>query len=509
MSILQNNILSLRSIFYCLYFFISTLSAQAQKPKQVEIINADVLEFDQRYGKDTKRLIGNVQFKHDDVYMYCDSAHFNSAENIVDAYSNVHIRQGDTLHLYGDKIKYMGNTKFAEIRSNVRLIQGKTILTTEFLDFDRIKNVGYYFNKGKIVDGENELTSLTGYYYTQTREAFFKTKVLLKNPEYKMYGDTLKYNTRNKTAYFFGPTTIVSDSNLIYCENGWYNTKTEISQFNKNAYLTNKKQILKGDSLYYDRKKQQGRAFRNIQMIDSMQNVILYGNKAQYNELTQASMITDKTLLVQIIEKDSLFIHADTISTSVDTSGKYKNIRAYHKVKMFKTDLQGKCDSVFYSLRDSVIQLHRNPVLWSDMHQLTADYIEIHTKNNNVDYIDLQRAAFIISREDTIRFNQIKGKNMKGFFVNNKLYKVDITGNGQSLYFPKDKDQLVGANKAESTNMTIYIKDKKIERIKFITKPNATMSPIEDIQNNDLKLKDFKWLEKYRPLTKSDIFIWQ
>ena len=502
-----------RLLWFILLLF-SISDSFSQKTTKIEIIAANSLEFDERLGKDVKRLLGDVQFRHDNALMYCDSAYFYSSSNTIEAFNNIRIIQGDSLSLTGDKLTYDGNIKMAQMRGDVVLTHKGSILKTKFLDFDRTKNTGYYYNHGTITDQENNLQSSKGYYYAKTNDFFSIDSVVLVNPKYTMYSDTLKYNTKTDISFFYGPTLIRSgDTSLIYCENGWYNTKTEISQYNKNAFVVNKEQKLKGDSLYYDRNKGIGKAFVNVELNDTVQKIILRGNKAIYYEKPEKAYVTDKALMIQISEKDSsgydsLYLHADTIRYDFDSTNSYKIFRAYNHVKLFKSDLQGKCDSLSYSMQDSVIRLFHQPVIWAEESQLTADAIEVFTKNNKVEKLVMTKAAFIITMEDSIRFNQMKGKTIVGHVRDNELYKIDITGNGQSVYFAKDNTDLIGANKADCSDMIIYRKNKKFEKILFISKPEATLFPVEQISQEDARLKDFKWLEKYKPKVWEDIFIW-
>ena len=482
-------------------------SVNAQKTKKIEIINSDVIEYDEELGPDIQKLIGNVEFEHDTYKMTCDSAYFSSKQ-IVDAFGRVHINQGDTLHLYGDYLKYTGEIKLAEVRDNVRLIKKDMYLETQFLDFDMNEDVGYYFHGGKIYNGDNTLKSSKGYFYSREDLFYFRDTVIIKNAQYTMYSDTLKYYTQTKEAHFLGPTEIVGEDDYIYCENGWYNTETDISQFNKDAYLISGSQILKGDSLYYERDNGLGKAFNNVVIIDTVESVVLKGDYGYYLEEPYYALMTKKAEFMQFQDGDTLYMHADTIVSDLDTSGMYKVINAYHKVKLYRFDLQGKCDSMSYSFVDSIIRLYTEPVIWSEDHQLTADYIEIHTKNNVIDQVQMYSASFIIAMTDSIRFDQIKGKDMIGYFRDNELYQVDVKGNGQTIYFPLDDEELIGVNKAESSDLVILFKDNKPDKIYFLNNPVATLYPPFDLPKEQLYLNNFIWLDKYRPKSKEDIFIW-
>lgn len=496
---------------YCLPLPVLLLGAQparTQGGRQIEILNTDYMEYDQGVGSGVVKYIGNVAFKQENMLLYCDSAWLFSAENTVDAYSSVHIIQGDTLHLYGDILHYNGNNKLAEVRKNVTLIDKETTLTTNYLDFDLERNIGYYERTGHIVNGDNTLDSRRGYYYTQSKTIRFIDSVIIVNPDYVIYADTLNYRTVTEIAYFLGPTRIVSPDNYIYCENGWYDTKHNTSQFNENAYFASSGQYLRGDSLYYERETGMGMAFDQVELYDSAKQVILRGNYAIYFEDPEYAMLTDSTVLIQISEGDSLFVHADTLESTIDTSGLYKILKAFYRVKIFSADLQGKCDSLTYLEQDSVFHLVGEPVIWSKNYQLTATLIDVHMSYDEPDHIDLQNSSFIISQDDSIRFTQIKGRNMTGYFRDGELYRIDVNGNGQTIYFARDEDQLIGVNKAESSNIIITFDQGDLDRINMLKTPTAMLYPPDELPAEQLYLNGFIWLAKHRPRKMEEIFEW-
>ncbi len=490
--------------FVILIIIVSSRALTAQETKKVKF-SAASMQVDKNLGNGAKRLLGNVVFEHEGTLMKCDSAYFYSELNTLEAYHNVYINQADTLHLYGDYLEYDGNSRFAKVRQNVKLINRETTLITEALDYDLEQNIGYYTVPADILNEENTLYSKQGYYYVREDMLFFKDSVVVINPRYRILSDTLKYQTELKIAYFHGPTHIYSDENIIYCEAGWYNTTTNISQLNQNAWLENEKQKIQGDSLYYERETGFGRAKHNVELYDYEMDIILKGNYGIYNELSEDAVLTDSAQMIQITEEDSIYMHSDTMRSIVDTAG-YKLIKAYFGVKMFKSDLQGKADSVTYSFQDSVIRLYEKPAIWSEENQLTAEYIEIHTRNKKMHKMYMQNSAFIVSKEDSTLFNQIKGKNMVCYFRNNKLYKIEVSGNGQTIYYPEDNDNLIGMNKAECSDLVIYLDESKVERINFLKKPDATLYPLFDVPENEKMLKGFIWLEQERPYKKEDIF---
>jgi len=496
--------------YFTLGLLLSSLHLFSQSPTKIQLVNADVLEYDEQRGEKVKRLIGNVVFKHDKVLMYCDSAYLYSETNLLEAFSNVRLKEGDSLNVYGDFLVYQGNNKIAEINENVRLLHKNLTLTTNKLTQNTETNVAYYLEGGNIVDGDNHLTSKIGYYYPKDYEFFFKDSVKLVNPEYSMNSDTLKYNTNTEVTYFFGPTNIISDSNHIYCENGWYNTHTDISQFNKNAKITSKNQSITADSLYYDRNKGYSEAHGNIAMHDTVENIIISGDFGIYFEKTERAMVTQNAMLTDIYDDDSLFMHADTFKTGFDSTGEHKLLFAYTNVKFFKEDLQGVCDSLIYGFEDSLIRMFNNPVLWSDENQMIAEHVRLKTGDDGIELLLFDHNAFISSFVDSNMYNQIKGKNMIGYFKDGTLDKIKVTGNGQTIYYAQEEDKsFIGTNIADCTDMMVYVKDNTIEKITFITKPDAVMHPMGKLSKDETTLRGFEWFGSRRPTDKQDIFNWR
>ncbi|CAN5614650.1 OstA-like protein [soil metagenome] len=497
------------ALFFLLGFV--TISS-AQKSQQIEIVKAGSLEGSKSNGVEVRRLVGDVVFKQEDTYMYCDSALFFEATNSIDAFGTIRI-EGPKAKLYGDVLHYDGNKKQAVITGKeVRMTDDKMVLTTTAMNYDLANNIGHYSTGGRVVESQNVLTSRQGYYYSNERMLFFKDSVELTNPKYVMNSDTLKYNTTNSQAYFFGPSTIRSlgsDSTFIYCENGWYNTKTEKSYFSKNAYVQAKENRLKGDSVIYDRQNGIGRAWNNVQVSDSVQKMIIEGDYAILDEKQGTSFVTGKSMLTKIFETDSLFMHADTLYASQDSATKEKKYFAYHHTRIFKTDLQGQCDSLIYSTGDSTLWFYGAPILWNNKNQLTADLIYLKIADNKLSTLNLSANAFIAGQEDSLRFNQVKGRDMTGFFIDNKLTSIKVTGNGQTVYYLRNKKkQLTGVNKADCSDMMIYLGGNSIQKISLLNRPDATLFPVKELSPNELKLKGFEWLGGKQPKNKEDIFIW-
>jgi hypothetical protein len=334
--------------------------------------------------------------------------------------------------------------------------------------------------------------------------------VVITNPEYTIYTDSLKYDTGSEISYFNGPTRIFNDERYIYCENGWYDSRQDISFVTDHAYLEEEGRILKGDTLYYEANTGYGWANSNVELIDTSENMTLKGNYGLYYSDQDYAMVTDSALMIQVDGVDTMWVHADTLRSLSDPVHEDKRIlKAYYKVKIYRTDIQVMCDSLVYAEADSAFDFFGEPVLWSEENQLTAHEIRVVMANKQLHRMYLTGVAFVASQKDSVKFDQMRGKEMTGYFTDNKLSKIEVTGNGQTIYYAEDREVILGANKTECTNLTIYLKDNKISRVNYKTKPNGTYFPLEMFPKEQSRLNDFKWVEQWRPLTWQEVYVWK
>ena len=543
----------------------------AQKKKRINLIAADVLDYDPRIVANAQRLIGHVNIEVDNALLWCDSL-YSYNNNNVDAFGNVHIVRGDTLNMYADYLNYQATNKLAKARRNVRLIDRQMVLNTDSLDYAMQTDVAYYNYGGTLKDSTNVLISEIGQYFVNDKKAYFRKDVHGTTKDYKIKSDTPIYYTETKKVYIEGPTHIYNDKDTLYSEYGWYDSMNGFAKLNKKPLIWNDKQKVKADSIFYNKEKGEGLALGHARLQDIENSIIVTGNKVEYNDLTKIATASDSAVLIQYSKTDSLFLHADRLKAMPDTSKKVVQVKkvqakkiapkvekdsvalvlpasidsigaqqqapdslailtrselkpvvadttkqekkednrvvlAWNKVRFFREDFQGKCDSLVYFSKDSTIQLYTDPVLWSDKNQISANYIEIINKDKQSDEIRMMEDAFIIAmEEDSIRFNQIKGKDMVGHVRNNELIKIDVDGNGQSNYYARDKNGIIGLNKAESSNIVIYMSKGKVKKIAFVKSPDGELKPLGQLEDTDKVLPGFKWQADMRPVNKDDIF---
>jgi lipopolysaccharide export system protein LptA len=483
-----------------------SFSTIAQNSKRIEILNADNTYANANIHPDYWRLIGNVSFKHNDAIMTCDSAYHYTAENKMKAFGKIKINQGDSITLTGEMLTYFGKEKKADIKGDVVLIDKHMTLNTEQVFYNLSTNIASYPSKGTIIDNEKTINSKRGAYHSNIHKFIFKDSVVVLAKDYKILTDNMHYNSNSEVTYFFGPSFIISDTKTIYCENGWYNTKTDIAQFRENSYITTDNYLLKGDSLYYNKNKKYGKAFSNVELIDTVENMTVFGGIAEYFEVEEKVIISEKPMLELLFEEDTLFMHAKQFVSQQKIGD--KKVLAYNNVKFFKTDFQGKCDSLSYNFSDSVVDMYDRPVLWSDGFQITADSLQFLVHKGEISRMFLNPNPMIIAQEDSLDYNQIKGKNMTAYFNDNKMRRMDIEGNGQSIFIVTDEEtkDKIGLNYTECTDLILYFKESKLDAVNYEIKPNSVTTPYQDVEEKNRYLKGFNWRGSEQPKSKKDIF---
>ena len=476
-------------------------------PDKIEILNANKLKYMERGNEKIRKLIGDVKLKQKGVTMDCDSAYQFPDENRIKAFHSLHIRQGDSIHLTGNLLRYNGNTRKAIIKESVRLEEDSVTLRTDTLNYDMGTSRAFYTTGGIIEDTNNRLTSKKGYYHSNTKNFFFQDSVRLHNPDYTIYCDTLRYESPTEKAYFYGPTRIISDTNLLYCENGWYDTKNDLARFGKNAYLRSGAKKLFADSLFYDRDRSYGKARFNIRLLDTARNLQITGENGEYYENNRPSYITDSVLARKIEASDTIYLHADTLKTTRDTAGN-QILKGYYGAKTFETEFQTQCDSLVYATQDSLITLNQNPVLWRQHYQMTGEQVKLHTNGKGkIEKMVITNDGLIASKITGNRFNQVKGRKMIGYFNDNELQKMDVIGNAQAIYYlTNEAGKFRGINKIKASNLTIAFKEQEIENITFREQPEGTVHPPGPEDRSQFELSGFQWLGQERPNQIVDLF---
>lgn len=524
--------LHLRSILlvYCSLCFSLLV---AQEPKIIEIRQAGGSTQDQ------ERFPGaNILFKspekrvllfHEGALIESDQAYFYSKDNYFRALGTVVFTQGDSLKMTCNAIEYDGKTKTAIAIGNVNLQRPDMNLKTERLDLDRINSKAFYNTKGVIIDSASTLTSNRGTYFMEQKKYRFTSDVTIVNPDYVVNSEQLDYFTELNQAYLYGNSNIKGKAYTILCERGFYDLDREKGIFKKNATLYYDNKIIKGDSLYFESERDYAAATKNISIFDSQNNSIITGHYGEIFKAKDSAIITRRAMAINVVDQDSLFIHADTL---VATGPEEKRIlRGYYDVRILKSDIRGRSDSIYLDESIGLTKLlnkpltkkqeqvfteadrnANNPVLWFGKSQMSGDKIlllsDIATKK--LDSIKITQNVFIIEK-DTLKddgYQQIKGGILNGAFKEGKLDNIVITKNTEMVYYLyNDEDlQLIGIDKTTCSALQMNFVDGQIDDITFLVSPIGDVYPEEEIPINDRTLKGFVWRIKERPETVKDLF---
>ena len=528
-----------RISYILILLFFCAVTALAQKKSMVYLERSQTLSFDEKRLPDVQILKGDVCFRHDSAWMYCDSAYFFEKDNSLHAFGHVHLVQGDSLEGFGDVLYYYGNTKLAKFRRNVRLLHDGLILTTDYLNYDRAKDIAYYFDGGMIEDSINTLTSIRGQYTPYNDQAVFSGEVRLVHPKFVLTSDTLCYNTVSHQADLVSPTTIVyEEETTILSSNGWYNTETELSMlFSRSQIIHADGMTLTGDTIYYDKIAGHGQIRGNMQSVDSTHSVTLYGNRGEVWEDTDCGYATDSAMLVDWSDSTMYtYLHADTLFTNqipdqvpvlipkdsvlidstwvlpapdtqwVDTS--FMKIRAFYNVRMYRDDIQLVCDSMHYSGKESRARLMGDPVCWNGSNQVSADTVLVYFKNNELDYLYGFNNAITIKRESENEYDQMAGKEMFAYVRDGDIYLVDVKGNAETIFYPREEDgSYLGVNKTQSSYVKVFLTERTVDYVVFTTASSGVLSPMSKATDEDKFLGTFFWATAERPRQPGDIFL--
>jgi lipopolysaccharide export system protein LptA len=496
----------------CLFpFCIRAQVATADTTNMVEIIWADSLRIDKGEAVEVRKLFGNVKLRHEGTIMYCDKAFQHVETNFIEAFGNVKVVQGDTITVTGDTLNYFSESKLAIMRGkHARLKDATRTLTSKSLVYDMQNGLASYNTPGVTVDKSDTLSSDMGTYNLRTKVYTYDKNVKLVTPKYTLTTDTLVFESLTKWTFFRGNTNIVNKDGTLSGKRGRHNTESGASIFDTRTTVINESYTLTGDSLYYDEPKQEGYAKGKVEIVAKKDSTVLVGDEAIYRGAEGFSKIFGHAVVKTVLSMDTLFIRADTLYSIENKLDSSRKMIADKNVFIYKTDFQGICDSLTYTTSDSIINFYKKPVLWGDNNQLEADSVTVWLVNSKVNRMHLRGNSFVIS-EDTLihQHNQVKGRTIMAYFnERSKVDKVDVDGNGESIYYAiDDKEVVIGLNRVLCGKMNIKFLEDKVHRIAFLGRPDGKLIPPHQIKATERLLEGFNWRISQKP-TKS-VTTWQ
>lgn len=522
----------MRAILFS-WLLLLPLSGLFAQEKEIEIRKAGSFQLDEEKfpGANILKRSTNeqVHLVHEGMDVWSDKAFFYKKENRFDAYGNVRIIQGDSMVMTSESVAYDGASKLAVAKLQVVLDNKEMLLKTDTLYFDREKDIAYYPANGTVYDSLTTIKSKKGTYISESKKYKFENHVVINNPDFTVTSARMDFYTESKHAFFYGPTTIIGEDYLVRCREGFYNTDKKVGYFKKRASIDYNNRNIIGDSIYFNDALQYAAATQNIRITDTINNSIITGNYGQVFKAKDSAMVTHRAVAINVVELDSLYIHADTLIATGPPEQRI--LRGFHDVRIFKEDLSGKTDSIHFNqnmgraklIRKPITEREqqfltpqeiadRNPILWSSESQMTGDEIHliIDTKKEVLDSLLIYNNAFVIEQDslDAANFNQIKGLQLKGKFKGSSLDTVDVIQNTEMVYYLYDDESLdlIGIDKAICSALRLNFVDSAIENVTFFTNPDGIVYPPKELPANTRQLLGFTWREDERIYKKEDLF---
>lgn len=529
----------------------------------VDIIHTTYFEFRQTDSGSVNKFIGDVQFRQGTDLLFCDSAYLVKEKNNIQAFGNVRIQQANGTEVLADYMSYTGNAKTAFLRGNVSLTNGTDNLWTEELTYNLTTRVGIYARGGTLQNGATTVSSINGLYNGKDKEARFTDSVFVTDPQYTIVSKDLGYNTESGIMRFFDSSVVSNPTSILHASNGTYDSRRQSAHFTSRSSIQNNQQYIEADTIHYDRVSGDGLAMGNVVVLDTQQHSTLYCGRALYNERRRSILATIKPVLKQSHGNDSLFTRADTFfsehiktadtskiastpqkeeSTKSSKTKKAKTAQAqqptektgqpaqikfagidadvdttapryyigYHHVRIFSDSLQGKCDSISFSMKDSTMKMMKNPVVWTRKSQLTGDMIIAYMDSGKVRKIYIPENALLVSQSGPPKaqlYDQVQGKTLTANLINNALTDAVIKPNAESIFYPTDDSgAYIGASQAQSERMKAFFNERKIDKILLEQEVRQTLTPMKQVDIPNMRLSRFKWLDSLRPRSIYELF---
>lgn len=539
----------MRLIFFLLVFISAMAFAQdTQKPAQrdpylqnpvknqpqqlkpgekVKIIHADYLKKDPNKYDGNQYLLGNVQVEHQGSILTADEVVIYSEENFVKAIGNTKLQNTDGSVITAGEMEYDGNTQKGVARKNVILTDPKQTIRTDIMYYDRLSNQAYFNTGGTISDGQNVMYTKTATYFLDTKMIDFVGNVKIDSPDYIVEGVNIKQNQNTKVAEFFGPTTITNRANpknRVYTERGTYKMNTKEAYLNKNSKIFYNDKILTGDDMYYNQLTGFGKATGNVTLDDPLERRYIKGGYGEIFEKKDSAMMTKSPYAVKILEKDSIYFASEKIISyqkpdSSDATKKKSFLRAFRKGRFYKSNAQGRADSIAFNETDGILHMYTKPILWSGEKQVTGDKVEAYfnTETENIDSLKVIGNAFAISKVDSLNnkdeFNQVKGKLMTVYYEGNNIKEAKVIGNAQSIVYVDDENQQtkqkerIGITLSSCGIIGALFEEKALQIISCSIGATSDTYPMSMLEPSKRKFPDFNWNTRDRIRKWQDILV--
>jgi len=312
-----------------------------------------------------------------------------------------------------------------------------------------------------------------------------------------------------------GPSTIKSEGSTVHTDDSYYNTRTETSQLYGRSTIVNEGRSITADTLLHNDKTGVNEGFGRVVYNDTINKNMLLSNYGKYNDKTGYGYATDSVVVIDYSQKDSLWMHCDTIrirTLYINTDSVQREVYCYYHVRAYRNDLQAVCDSLVFLSKDSCVTMYKDPIVWNNGSQLLGEKINIYANDSTVRYAEVLGQALSVEQlSDSVHYNQVASRDMYAYFKDGKLRQNWAVANVMVVYYPMDDSDstLIGLNYTETDTLKMYVSpERKLEKI-WMSASTGTLYPMTQTPPEKHRLPTFAWFDYMRPTSKDDIFIWR
>ena len=413
-----------------------------------------------------------------------------------------------TFTLRADTLLYNSETEVVTFLGPTLINQDSNLIYCEEGFYDMDTKLAEFTKNAQYVKGEQKATAKVITYDGSMKEIRLEGNAQFEENDKIATADVIRYEEDSENIFLEGNAFFKDSIQEIRTDETInYNSETESFSTTGRSKVVDEQQILEADGLKFDDQTGLGLAEGNVYWQDTIENISIEAETANYNKGNSYIKATGGRPLLSIIDKDTLFLASDTlVSAEASETDTTRLMEAFEDVRIFKSDLQAIADSLAFISKDSLFKLFRDPILWSDTSQFKGDSIFIQMKGGGIDRIYLYGNAFIVTTPDLEFFNQIKGKNITAFFENNELDRVKVVGNAEAIYYALDEvEAYIGATKTICSEMLILFKNQNVSRIKFFKQPNSEVLPMKQVVSGPPELDGFSWDFDIRPKSIADL----
>lgn len=532
------------------YFILAQNNPENPTIKKIKHLHSDVLKSTPSKFEGNPFAYGNVVFEHDGTKLYSDSAVFYPELNYFRAWSQVRIIN-DTVSMASDSLVYDGNTRIAKGFGNVELKDNKSELYADYVEYNRLTEVSVASGNVVMIDPTQQIETENMIYNRLSGVVNINTPAVIRGKDGSVTRtQTLVYNTHTKETVFGPNSNIETEDYRIVSDDMVTNSLTDITEFIGRSRVTNRKdptqyidmpegggifkkntgeaflnkrsavyrqgKELHADEMYFNDQTGFGWAKGDVLIDDPLEKRFIRGEYAEAYRDLDSAFVTNRAYAVKAFTEDSLYFHADTIMV-VRQKDSTQLVRGYHNARFFKSNAQGKADSIVFNETKGILKFYRDPIMWSGEQQITGDtiYAYSNVQKELMDSVKIWNNAFAISKVDSLTvkdFNQVKGKFMVGYYLDNKLDWIEVHENAQSVTYVDDEDEQtktkerIGINLSDCGIIEADINGNEVEVLSCLIQANSKLYPESKLPEKSRFLKDFKWRGEERMSKWKDIF---